>query len=197
METDSHFARLLADLPESLARDETFVSELKSIAKVVSVNKGDYLLRTGELCQDAYFINKGLFINLYVSEKGDECVTGFSSDYMYPFLSAIGYFTQAPSEFEIKALESGELLQFSRTHIEDLSLRYPLFASYYQNAMLTIISKLYSMFAIRQSCTAEEFIEYLYNHYMWIMQRVPDKYIAQYMGISNAWYCKLKKRIFN
>ena len=32
---------------------------------------------------------------------------------------------------------------------------------------------------------------------MWIMQRVPDKYIAQYMGISNAWYCKLKKRIFN
>ena len=53
------------------------------------------------------------------------------------------------------------------------------------------------MFVIRQSCTAEEFIKYLYNHYMWIMQRVPDKYIAQYMGISNAWYCKLKKRIFN
>ena len=189
METDCHLAKLLADLPESLARDEVFVGELSNITKVIAVDKGDYLLRTGEICQDAYFINKGLFINLYVSEKGDECVTGFSSDYLYPFLSAIGYFTQAPSEFEIKALESGELLR--------LSLRYPLFASYYQNAMLTIISKLYSMFAIRQSCTAEEFIKYLYNHYMWIMQRVPDKYIAQYMGISNAWYCKLKKRIFN
>ena len=197
METDGHLAKLLADLPESLARDEVFVSELKNITTVVAVDKGDYLLRTGEICQDAYFINKGLFINLYVSEKGDECVTGFSSDYQYPFLSAIGYFTQAPSEFEIKALEAGELLRLSRTHIEDLSLRYPLFTSYYQNAMLTIISKLYSMFAIRQSCTAEEFIKYLYNHYMWIMQRVPDKYIAQYMGISNAWYCKLKKRIFN
>ena len=165
METDDHLAKLLADLPESLARDEVFVSELKNITTVVAVDKGDYLLRTGEICQDAYFINKGLFINLYVSEKGDECVTGFSSDYQYPFLSAIGYFTQAPSEFEIKALEAGELLKLSRTHIEDLSLRYPLFASYYQNAMLTIISKLYSMFAIRQSCTAEEFIKYLYNHY--------------------------------
>lgn len=112
METDNHFAKLLADLPESLARDDVFVNELKNISQVVSVDKGDYLLRTGELCQDAYFINKGLFINLYVSEKGDECVTGFSSDYLYPFLSAIGYFTQAPSEFEIKALESGELLRF-------------------------------------------------------------------------------------
>ena len=122
METDAHLTKLLADLPGSLARDEVFVSELNNITKVVAVDKGDYLLRTGEICQDAYFINKGLFINLYVSEKGDECVTGFSSDYLYPFLSAIGYFTQAPSEFEIKALESGELLRLSRAHIEDLSL---------------------------------------------------------------------------
>lgn len=194
---DPHFARLLADIPEALARDEKFLSELESHAKILYVKKGDYLLRSGELCQDAYFINKGLFINLYINEKGNECVTGFASDNQYPFLSAIGYFTQAPSDFEIKAIEAGELLCFSRAHIEDLSLRYPLFAAYYQNIMLTIISKLYTMFAIRQSTTAEEFIQYLYTHYMWVINRVPDKYIAHYMGISNAWYCKLKKRIFN
>lgn len=197
METELHFARLLADIPEVLAHDEVFVKELERHSRIITVKKGDYLLRTGELCQDAYFINKGLFINQYISEKGNESVTGFSSDYQYPFLSAIGYFTKAPSEFEIKAIEDGELLCFSRVHIEELSLQYPLFASYYQNVMLTIISKLYSMFAIRQSCTAEEFLKYLYTHYQWIMNRVPDKYIAQYMGVSNSWYCKLKKRIFS
>lgn len=196
METDAHFARLLADIPQPLASDPIFLKELESHARVIHVKKGDYLLRTGELCQDAYFINQGLFVNLYVNEKGDESVTGFSSDNQYPFLSAIGYFTQAPSEFEIKAIEAGELLCFNRTHIEELSLHYPLFASYYQNVMLTIISKLYTLFAIRQSNTAEDFVKYLYNHYKWIVSRVPDKYIAQYMGISNAWYCKLKKRIF-
>lgn len=197
MEADAHFARLLADIPEALARDEIFLAELESHATVVYVKKGDFLLRTGELCQDAYFINKGLFVNLYINEKGNECVTGFASDNQYPFLSAIGYFTQQPSEFEIKAIETGELLCFSRIHIEALSLRYPLFASYYQNVMLTIISKLYTMFAVRQSSTAEEFIKYLYLNYMWIINRVPDKYIAHYMGISNTWYCKLKKRIFS
>lgn len=197
METDIRFARLLADIPEVLARDYVFIKELEGHTRIITVRKGDYLLRSGEMCQDAYFINKGLFINQYISEKGNESVTGFSSDYQYPFLSAIGYFTKAPSEFEIKAIEDGELLCFSRMHIEDLSLRYPLFASYYQNIMLTIISKLYSMFAIRQSCTAEEFLKYLYNHYQWIINRVPDKYIAQYMGVSNSWYCKLKKRIFS
>lgn len=197
METDLHYARLLADIPKALAQDVSFVKELKSYANVVYVRKGDFLLRSGELCQDAYFINKGLFINIYVNEKGNECVTGFSADTQYPFLSSIGYFTEQPSDFEIKAIEAGELLKLSRQHIEQLTSQYPLFASYYQNIMLTIIYKLYSMFAIRQASTAEDFIHYLYNHYMWIINRVPDKYIALYMGISNAWYCKLKKRILN
>ena len=57
METDIHFARLLADLPEALVCDEAFLGELAKNAKLISVKKGDYLLRTGELCQDAYFIN--------------------------------------------------------------------------------------------------------------------------------------------
>ena len=61
--------------------------------------------------------DKGLFLNLYINENGNECVTGFAADNMFPFLSAIGYFTKQPSEFEIKALEAGELLCFSRDHI--------------------------------------------------------------------------------
>ena len=173
MNPEKPFTRLLADLPEALAQDEVFVNELKSHARVITLKKGDLLLRTGEVCQNAYFsevcqnayfINKGLFVNIFMTDKGKDSVTGFSSDDQYPFLSEISYFTQTPSSFEIKALEDSELLCFSRVSIEDLSLRYPLFASYYQRAMLVIISKLYMMFAILQSYTAEEFIKYLYEH---------------------------------
>ena len=45
METDIHFARLLADLPEALVCDEAFLGELAKNAKLISVKKGDYLLR--------------------------------------------------------------------------------------------------------------------------------------------------------
>ena len=197
MDAEKPFARLLADIPEALAQDKAFVDELESNARVITLKKGDLLLHTGELCQNAYFINKGLLVNIFITDKGKECVTGFPSDELYPFLSEISYITQTPSSFEIKALEDSELLCFSRVSIESLSLRYPLFASYYQHAMLVIISKLYMMFAILQSYTAEEFIKYLYEHYKWIIHRVPDKYIALYMGISTSWYCKLKRRIFN
>ena len=72
METDIHFARLLADLPEALVCDEAFLGELAKNAKLISVKKGDYLLRTGELCQDAYFINKGLFITKHMIRRQNQ-----------------------------------------------------------------------------------------------------------------------------
>lgn len=100
-----------------------------------------------------------------------------------PFCFYNRLFYTSPSEFEVKAIEDGELLCFSRTDIERLSLGYPAFATCYQNVMLMIISKLYSMFAVRQTCKAEEFLKYLYTDPQWIVSRVPDKYIAQYMGL--------------
>ena len=62
MNPEKPFTRLLADLPEALAQDDIFVNELKSHARVITLKKGDLLLRTGEVCQNAYFINKGLFV---------------------------------------------------------------------------------------------------------------------------------------
>ena len=109
-------------------------------SEVLTIRERGLFDSYGRVVQDAYFINKGLFINQYINENGNECVTGFSSDSMYPFVSTIGYFTQVPSEFEVKAIEDGELLCFSRTDIERLTLGYPAFATCYQNVMLMIIS---------------------------------------------------------
>lgn len=195
MKGDPRFAKLLADLPEALVRESTFVHELMNNAEIITVRKGDYLVRTGEFCHHAYFINKGVYINQFINERGEENVVGFSTDEFYPFLSAIGYFTEAPSEFEVKAIEEGELVRLSRAHIEQMSKNYPLFASYYQNAMMAIIFKLYTIFAIRQSCTSEEFLHYLYTRQISFINRIPDKYIARFMGVSTSWYCKLKKRV--
>lgn len=91
MKLSPDFEKFLSFIPEILSRDESFLKDLESCTRGVTIRKGDYLIRTGELCQDAYFINKGLFINQYINENGNECVTGFSSDSMYPFVSTIGY----------------------------------------------------------------------------------------------------------
>lgn len=194
---DDPFGKIYDHLDDALLDDEEFVTEFMSYARIISVQKGDYLLRAGEVCAEGYFINKGLFLHLFINEQGNESVMGFSVDKLYPFLSSISYFTQMPSDFEILAMEDSELVCFSRSQIEALSSKYPLFATFYQRVMMMVISKIYTMYAARQSHSAEGFMRYLYNEYIWIVNRVPDKYIARFMGISNAWYCKLKKRLFD
>lgn len=196
MPLPAYFDRFSKFIPSTLLENEAFADDIAHCTIRLFIKKGDYLIRTGEICHNGYFINKGLFINQYVGDKGNVCVTGFSSDEVYPFVSVIGYFTQQPSAFEIKAIEDSELLCFSRRDLVRLSANYADFGLSFQRVMLMIIEKLYSMFAVRQTSCSEDFLRYLYEHHKWIINRVPDKYIAQYMGISNSWYCKLKKRLF-
>lgn len=195
MEPDPPFKKLYDYLPRDLSGDPVFWNELMAGTQVVAVSKGDYLFRQGEICSSGYFINKGLFLHLYATGSGSESVVGFFVDTLHPFLSSVGYITQEPSDFEIKALEDGELIAFPRGHVERLSDAYPLFASFYQQVTLLLLSKICTIFAVRQSYNADDLLRHLYTHYLWIINRVPDKYIARFMGISNEWYCKLKKKL--
>ena len=95
MNPEKPFTRLLADLPEALAQDDVFVNELKSHARVITLKKGDLLLRTGEVCQNAYFINKGLFVNIFMTDKGKECVRRAVS---FPFRNQLHH----PDTFQLR-----------------------------------------------------------------------------------------------
>ncbi|MCC8172777.1 MAG: hypothetical protein LIP00_13605 [Parabacteroides sp.] len=136
-----------------------------------------------------------MFLHLYVNSHGDESVVGFFVDTLHPFLASVSYISHSPSDFEIKALEDGELIAFPRPHIEILSRRYPAFTVFYQEVILLMLAKNCTIYAVRQSNNSEELLRYLYAEYLWIINRVPDKYIARFMGISNEWYCKLKKKL--
>ena len=68
------FVQLYGHLDAALLADEQFVSEFKNSATLLKVQKGDYLLRAGEVCSEGYFINKGLFV-LFVYDIQYTCST--------------------------------------------------------------------------------------------------------------------------
>lgn len=195
MDNELAFRKLFASLPKSLSEDNAFFYDVCNCAEIITLAKGDYLLRAGQPCTHGYFVNKGMLLHLYVNSRGEESVMGMSADELYPFFSSPEYFTGQPSGFELKAIEEVEVLAFPRYQIDLLSEKYPAFASYFKEIMLMVISKIYTLTAVRQSNTPEELLRYLYANHVWIVNRVPDKYIAQFIGISNEWYCKLKKKV--
>ncbi|MFO7940176.1 MAG: Crp/Fnr family transcriptional regulator [Bacteroidales bacterium] len=160
------------------------------------LKKNEYLLKAGEVCQHGYFINKGSLVQTFLNQNGKEVVQGFYIDDVYAFLSSVtSYFSEKESDCQIKALEECELIAYSKAQLEYLATHYQEFAIFYHKITAKGFQNLYMFSAMRLSLNAEEFLIFLYNQHPIYMQRIPDKYIAQFMGVSKEWLSKLKKRV--
>jgi len=191
------FQQLDTIIKREITAPEEFWEDLHEAAEHLVLRKNDFLLRQGEVCRHGYFLNRGSLIQLFQNENGKEIVLGFYIDHFYRFLSSPNsYFYHTGALFEIKALEECELLAFSREHLEYLSNKYSAFSLFYHKITANALHNLYLYSALRLSLNAEDFFTYLMANQPDIIRRIPDKYIARFIGVSDEWLCKLKKKVF-
>lgn len=196
MDSVTCFEQLRADLEKQIALTSDLWTDLTERAELLEYKKGEHLLIAGEICHHGYFVNKGSFVHTFIGENGEESVVGFSIDQTNRFLSsAKSYYSQQPSPFEIRALENSEVLRFSKHDLEELARNYYPFAAFYHQIVSNALLNMYVFNAMRLSLSAEDFLKYLYREHPTYLQRLPDKYVARFMGVSNEWFCKIKKRI--
>ncbi|NOQ26762.1 MAG: cyclic nucleotide-binding domain-containing protein [Bacteroidales bacterium] len=172
-------------------------TQLQEFGRIRYLKKNEYLLQAGQVCKHGYFINSGSLIKTFLNQNGKEIVQGFYIDKDYAFLSEVtSYFSKKPSDFQIKAIENCELIEFSESQLKFLADNFQEFALFYHKITAKSYQNLYMFSAMRLSLNAEDFLIFLYNQHPIYMQRIPDKYIAQFMGISKEWLSKLKKKVF-
>lgn len=172
-------------------------TQLQEFGKIRHLRKNEYLLEAGQVCRHGYFINSGSLIKTFLNQNGKEIVQGFYIDEDYAFLSEVtSYFSKQPSDFEIKAIENCELIEFSESQLQYLIDNFQEFAIFFHKITAKSYQNLYMFSAMRLSLSAEEFLVFLYHEHPIYIQRIPDKYIAQFMGVSKEWLSKLKKKIF-
>lgn len=191
------YSQLESMIRKEVALPADFWNELYECGEVICLKKGDFLLRQGEVCRHGYFLNRGSLIQLFQNENGKEIVLGFYIDHVYSFLSSPNsYFYHTGAIFEIRALEECELLAFSRECLEKLANRFAPFSLFYHKITANALHNMYLYSAMRLSMSAEEFLNYLISRQPEIMRRIPDKYIARFIGVSDEWLCKVKKKAF-
>lgn len=191
------FSKLKLALENEITISPELWSKIQEYGKILHLKKNEYLLEAGKICQQVYFVNSGSLIKTFLNQNGKEVVQGFYIDEDYSFLTEVtSYFTCKPSDFQIKAIENCELIVFSEPQIDYLVTNFREFAIFYHKITASGYQNLYMFSAMRLSLNAEEFLLFLYNEHPIYMQRIPDKYIAQFMGISKEWLSKLKKKSF-
>lgn len=190
------FSKFKSTLEKDIILSPELWKRIQEFGKVRQLKKNEYLLKAGQVCQHGYFINSGSLVQTYLNQSGKEIVQGFYIDEVYAFLSSVtSYYSEESSDFQIKAIENCEIIEFSKPQLEHLTANFHEFALIFHQITARSFQNLYMFSAMRLSLNAEDFLIFLYHQHPIYMQRIPDKYIAQFMGVSKEWLSKLKKKV--
>ena len=189
MAVDLLYAHLSKNI--SLTREEFAV--FVSLLKPVTLKKGAFLIREGDVCKYETFVTKGCLKAYYEDEKGahhilDFLIEGWWADDLYSF------FTETPSKSTIEALEDTDVLQISKHDLEALYEKIPKFERFFrllfQRAYIAQREQINMILSIPAK---ERYLQFLKNK-PYAEKRFPQKDIASYLGITPQFLSSLKKK---
>jgi CRP-like cAMP-binding protein len=154
--------------------------------------KKKLLLKAGMVCQHVYFVQKGV-IRGFMKEGAKDITTWISVENdMVTSISGLN--AQTPSPDSMQALEDTELLALSFDKLEELYTRFPEF----NIVIRKLLQNYYHQAEQRAFVCRLSKAEHKYDHFLrtqgGLLNRVPLKYIASYLGITEETLSRVRKK---
>lgn len=157
---------------------------IEAISKIVVVQKNKDLQSIGHTCKTIYFINKGI-ARIYYYKDGIDVTDSFALENNI-IVRVESLFTGKPSRKGIQVLEDSEIVSIDAQKLFKLYDSYPeierLFRKIFEASHVETVNRIEGI----QFHTAEERYKALLHDAPDIIQRVPLKYIASYLGITQV-----------
>jgi len=159
------------------------------------LKKGELLTRSGEVCKQVSFINKGLLRMFYMVD-GKEICTAFAKENNY-LAQYDSFLTSQPSPGNIDALEDCELINLSYNNVQALYAEEPVFQIFGRKIAEMLFLMISSQTNSLLTQTPEERYNTVVDEEPYIIQRVPQYMIASYIGITPEHLSRLRKKMTN
>lgn len=165
-----------------------------SLLQHQAIKKSTFLLKSGDICRNFYFVTKGCLRMYHVDEKGRDHIVSFSPANWWA-VELSSFYSGSPAFYAIDALEDTELLYFTKQDIETLYEKVPrierFFRIFLQNAVMLYQRRMTAVL----SQPAEERYKQFRRRYPGLEQRIAQKHIAAYLGITPVFLSMLRKRL--
>src|SRR5690606_33520562 len=170
------------------------ITVFNSLLKPTDIKKKQLLLREGEICNFEAYIVSGCLRTFYIDENGSEVILQFSVEDWW--VSDIGSFHDlTPSLLYIEAVEDSKLLTLNPSTKEELLARLPQFERVFRLMIQRHLSALEHRLIRTIAQTAEQrYVEFV-RQYPKIALRVPQHYIASYLGMTPEFLSKIRRRL--
>src|SRR6478609_3625113 len=152
------------------------------------------LLSPGVIANSTYFVNSGILRSFTINDNIIEHVLHFACEGWW-IGDMYSYISQKPGNLFIEVIEDADLAIITRENQQELFLKIPKLERFFrilsENSLVSHQERLMD----NLSLTAEERFEKFCTKYPTLIQKVSQKNIASYIGVTPEFFSKMKSKM--
>ena len=152
------------------------------------------LLSAGEVATCTYFVNSGILRSFNINDNIIEHVLHFACEGWW-IGDMYSYISEKPGNLFIEVLEDAEVVIITKENHQKLYQEIPKLERFFrilaENSLVSHQERLMD----NLSLTAEERFEKFCSKYPTLIQKVPQKQIASFIGVTPEFFSKMKSRL--
>ncbi|MFZ1528270.1 MAG: Crp/Fnr family transcriptional regulator [Ferruginibacter sp.] len=159
-----------------------------------SYRKNELILQPGVVAHDVFFVLNGGLHQYYITENGADrsCAFCFENNYITDLES---FSKKIPASSYLRTLMPSKCLLISCEDLTELLNTSPAVSKYFGILMERIAAESIRRTKSLLSSTPEKQFKELLEQEPEIFQKVPQRYIAQYLGVAPESLSRIKKRL--
>ncbi|TRW27147.1 Crp/Fnr family transcriptional regulator [Flavobacterium zepuense] len=169
--------------------DEEFES-VKPYFTIRKVLKNQFLIQQGDEALYEYLILSGIFRVFYLEESGKEHIVQFATENWW-MSDYIAYFNHRHTNMNVICMEAGEVLCLTLEGRENLSAALHKMEHFFRikltKGYVALQQRIISLLSGNPEQRYEEFARLYPN----LIQKMPKKYVAEYLGLSRETLSRL------
>jgi CRP-like cAMP-binding protein len=165
-------------------------TDFSAIWQPVQYKRKTILTTAGETERYLYFVTEGVQRAFYIDDHHPEATVVFS---YAPSFSGIvdSFLTQQPSRYFLETLTSSKMLRTTYQQVQQLMDKHHNIERWVRLSVSWVIMGLLERQIELLSYSAEEKFRILLKRSPHVLQLIPHKYLASYMGIDASTFSKL------
>jgi CRP-like cAMP-binding protein len=184
---------LIKNINKHIRLEKEEKSYVLRVFREKEVKKKEFILSSGQLCDQFSFVESGSLRAFYMDAAGKESTIMFAfSDWwitdMHCFVNGL------PAMLNIVALENSKILQISKADLDHLYIQIPKFERFFRILLQNAYTREQVRVIQNLSLTAEERYDIFLNKYPQVARQVTQKQIASYLGITPEFLSMIRAR---
>jgi CRP-like cAMP-binding protein len=174
-----------------LMSDPSFKPEqLLSFWQPVKLEKGEYFLREGTVCNYLYYVSQGSVRSFFYQEER-EITEWIALEGMF-FSPPRSYYEAIPSRLNFQAIESSLIYKIHRKDLDELCAKQPEIELFHRKLLEHFVIACETRIHLLLAGSAQQRYQHLIAAYPNILSRVPLAYIATFIGITQETLSRIR-----